>query len=373
MENQNFSGKRSILYYPNIYVDSTWLREVLLYWDEVTSIVPFDLNDMSYDDNDFNQELLWLKKEGVYRELKPEFLFNNEYLNSDFEREVSSRIIPIARRRYSKKCTISARTIVKDNKLKVNKNTYNMELDGQPVHSGKIGYALIKILEKYGNINTYDEWYYIDKVIADRYMSILAKYMAIADRRYTGNNTIIGSSKPYEHYAYNIRTNETKCSDIYVEQHLKGILPVPKNDASFDDILNFKKECRNELLKFRLEITNMQNDISNNPDRLESIITGYKERIEIETNEIVKASRDYKVNMRLSSTKECVKISKQAINLVGNLIPQVKPIGLALQAAESGLDLKLKSLSRTWIKSEDINKNFLYITEGIDRGILDYI
>ncbi len=46
---------QTILYYPKINIhDGSWLRNAILYWDEVSSIVPYE-NYL-----DFSPELLYL-------------------------------------------------------------------------------------------------------------------------------------------------------------------------------------------------------------------------------------------------------------------------------------------------------------------------
>jgi hypothetical protein len=68
--------KRTILYYPTIDIPTKkWLRHSLLYWDEVSSIVP-----SSWDDKTLNKQssdIHYLIDEGQYRAKKPEDLFQN--------------------------------------------------------------------------------------------------------------------------------------------------------------------------------------------------------------------------------------------------------------------------------------------------------
>ena len=51
---------QTILYYPTINIqDSAWLRNAVLYWDEVSSIVPYE------DYPNFSPEVLFLQRSGV--------------------------------------------------------------------------------------------------------------------------------------------------------------------------------------------------------------------------------------------------------------------------------------------------------------------
>ena len=65
---------QTILYYPRINIhDGSWLRNAILYWDEVSSIVPYE----NYED--LSPELLYLQNLGVYRAIYPQDLFFSEY------------------------------------------------------------------------------------------------------------------------------------------------------------------------------------------------------------------------------------------------------------------------------------------------------
>ena len=58
---------QTILYYPGIDIqDGVWLRNAILYWDEVSSIVPYE----NYPD--FSPELLYLQElECVSKSINP--------------------------------------------------------------------------------------------------------------------------------------------------------------------------------------------------------------------------------------------------------------------------------------------------------------
>jgi len=67
---------QSILYYPTIDIqDSEWLRNAVLYWDEICSIVPFE----QYQG--FSPELQYLQERNLYRAIYPQELFNSVHAN----------------------------------------------------------------------------------------------------------------------------------------------------------------------------------------------------------------------------------------------------------------------------------------------------
>ena len=68
---------RTILYYPTIDIPrSSWLKHALLYWDEVSSIVP-----SSYDEQflyDLSPDIQYLIGEEQFRPIQPETLISGE-------------------------------------------------------------------------------------------------------------------------------------------------------------------------------------------------------------------------------------------------------------------------------------------------------
>lgn len=77
---------QSILYYPTIDIrDGTWLRNALLYWDSISSIVPYE----NYEA--LSPELLYLEHCNVYRPVFPQELFRSKYADS-FTSAVIARI-----------------------------------------------------------------------------------------------------------------------------------------------------------------------------------------------------------------------------------------------------------------------------------------
>ena len=86
---------QTILYYPKINIlDGAWLRNAILYWDEVPSIVP----DESY--SDLSPEWLYLQKLGVYKAVYPQDLFFSEFAE-DFCDTIEKRIAAYDRTRTS--------------------------------------------------------------------------------------------------------------------------------------------------------------------------------------------------------------------------------------------------------------------------------
>ena len=69
--------KRTILYYPSIALpNNTWLRQALLYWDQISSVVPKDIHSREWM-IDSNSEIDFLIDEDEYRAIGPMALYEN--------------------------------------------------------------------------------------------------------------------------------------------------------------------------------------------------------------------------------------------------------------------------------------------------------
>jgi hypothetical protein len=65
---------QTILYYPTIDIqDGKWLRNAVIYWDKVASIVPYD----NYPN--FSPEILYLQERELYEPIFPQNLFYSKY------------------------------------------------------------------------------------------------------------------------------------------------------------------------------------------------------------------------------------------------------------------------------------------------------
>jgi hypothetical protein len=66
---------RTILYYPTINIPSnSWLRHSLLYWDEISSIIPQSGNNKYL--HHLSSDIHYLIDEGQFRAMRPEDLIS---------------------------------------------------------------------------------------------------------------------------------------------------------------------------------------------------------------------------------------------------------------------------------------------------------
>ena len=238
---------RTVLYYPTIAVpDPSWLRRALLYWDEVASIVPWDLGSEyalervgASKQNAF--DLQFLLSEGAFRPIHPHRLLlggveeqeSATALQEEFQRTASSGLF----RRLG-----SGRP-----------PSY------MPLHLNKISDSVIDFLEDEGlaEARTDDEWLPVEENAALLYMSLLAKRLAECD----GPGTVTGTdSRRYMQLAYGSSSawSGSRCLMVQVFD----ALPVPRPEASLADILKFKSDRQEELGRFLEVLDDLQDDVA---------------------------------------------------------------------------------------------------------------
>jgi len=210
----------TILYYPKIAIpDGAWLRQALLYWDRIGSIIPREFDRAGHD----LQDLHTLYELNVYRSYNPEdFIAGDQRLRIEFEQEfihISKkpsfwrRLPPPEARRFD-----------------------------SPIHIAKITDNLSEYIESKGLAilrDRYDSWYQFERSAAWLYMSLLAKYIADSAEETTIPVTDFGLFKDFI-----FQTEKRYLSASCFELTLQDILPVPSQDTPLEKILEFKSKRR---------------------------------------------------------------------------------------------------------------------------------
>ena len=239
---------QTILYYPTINIqDSAWLRNAVLYWDEVSSIVPYE------DYPNFSPEVLFLQRSGVYKAVYPQKLFSSEFAE-DFCNSIVKRI-----------AAYEARTVNNENtnsRVRVHKNKVYAPALHELIHYRKLPPQLLGYFENKRYINDYnvDGWMEIDSKIAQIYMRTLAEYsIKCSDKDIVlGTDTFTHSREIYSP-SRNHANLQAQCCKINIE----NCLPQPSMDVRFEDILEFKSKRKDELNAFRAKIRELEINIYN--------------------------------------------------------------------------------------------------------------
>lgn len=359
--------RRTIMYYPNIEIpDGNWLRKALLYWDEVSSIVP---REVEFDTYSNNQIIALLKDEGEYRPIYPDRLMNSKFFG-DFEKECINRvksylkIINKNQHDYNR----PSRTRIHNEKLV---NHYG-------VHRDKMSYKIMDLLNNEGLISPDENWVNLDNQLANIYMSTLAKYSALSDTELTviGTDKIgaINSVYPVKYISRSPMLNKVPVINLSL-----NILPTPNTDVSYKKILNFKRKYRADLLAFRNIINDFEEQVSNAESEydLKEKIVRFKEAVELGTRETMRMLKGARINFVLSSLKSVINLKSPTMiatyaGIVGHKYLGMNPaITLSGIGVASLVDVSLNYMAINKSTRDKLSdKGFLYLYYAKRKGII---
>lgn len=297
---------RTILYYPTINIPrSSWLKHALLYWDEVSSIVPF-----GYDGSymfELSTDIQYLIEEEQFRPIAPETLISGEHnweklqeFQEEFKEVVLSPYFKRFRSRYKYK--------TKNYRIHQNK----VEQKKGRIHRNKTSEELFYFLESLGLAirDDNDEWLKFEHYTALLYMSLLAKYLAEVDNEQT---TIGTDFITYERF--NFKNTGKKGGFPVVSFDLNNILPTPDGSVSLEEIINFKRRRSDNLRHFKRTISDFQTKVSNaqsNAELKETAID-FQEDLINGVQDLTAVLKDAKIENTLKTFKSLINIKSPTL------------------------------------------------------------
>ena len=348
---------QTILYYPTINIqDGSWLRNAILYWDEVSSIVPYE----NYPD--FSPELLYLQELGVYKAVYPQDLFYSEFAE-DFCDSIVKRISAYDRSR--------AKTInngIQNGRVRVHKNKIYAPALHELIHYKKLPPSLLPFFEDKRFVNDFNAggWMEIDGKIAQIYMRTLAEYsIKCSDKDIVlGTDTATHSRDIYS----NSRNTDLRaqCCKINIE----NCLPQPSMDVSFEDILDFKIRRKDELNEFRAKIRELETNIykADSPELIRHYETQFIEEWQQCSDDFYRVLKVSRITFFLSSL-----VSLVAIPFVGQLLsPHLgQELTSAIQTGAPLLNIGIGYFDyRNKISPAKADGGFSYIIKASRDGII---
>jgi hypothetical protein len=283
--------KKTILYYPTITIPAgPWLRQALLYWDEIGSIVPYDHFLRSLVP--YSDDIGWLANEGVFRPFDPELMWGSGGLVDEFKNELAETVASSEFRR-----------------LLPPKNTRRLSAR---VHKDKVSHEIYEFLEaeQLAREEQRDPtWYYFEHATALLYMAKLAKYLAAGDMK----PTVIGTDlREYEDL--NLRTGALQNGVVSLTAGFLNVLPVPREDVPMGDILNFKRRRHDQLLHFRQMLDDFESKLAACKTEVEAknAIAGFSTKLQTGLADLEAALKDAKVATFWGSMESLIKTSSPA-------------------------------------------------------------
>lgn len=344
---------QTILYYPYIDIqDSSWLRNAILYWDEISSIVP----NNAY--RDFSTEISYLKESGVYKAIYPQDLFFTQSAE-EFWCTFKKRI-EIYERSMTRK-----NSITQDNRVRIHRNKINASYLHELIRNEKLPRTLMDFLkEKSRNCGT---WIEVEDKVAQIYMKTLAEYLIKSSDKdiVLGTDTVTHNQEIYDN-ATSCITLKTQCCKINIEK----CLPQPSMDVSFEDILNFKENRKDELKALRRKIRELEENIYK-ADSMELIKHYENQFIESWENcskDFHKVLKEARIAFSLGSLSSLV-----AIPFVGELLSEhINPdFTSAIQTVTPLLNITVGYFNyRNKISPVKSDGGFSYIIQANKEGII---
>ncbi len=346
---------RTALYYPQTLIDNPkWLRQAVLYWDEIGSIVPNKhvLNETlkkSYDMQILNERKL-------YKPFYPLEFFKNDKKFADnwmedFEnkskqmQEINIHILP------------PKDAIYQFSYVDMNKNEV---------------YEKVKhYIPPIGSREFLESKPYTDLLI-----STLAKHIANAN---TSSITIPYTDKAeYLHLAFPAVHNKTDL--LAINLGLVNLLPTPTENVPLVDILNFKEKYQIELLTYRKELDEYLENLkkATNEKEISDLNIKFAENLHLQLLTLDKAFKDSRMSFFLGTLRNIFSAESTVITAITTYFASQPDANMPLLAAIGGsvlvasISVKEQYLEGRNRKSERLLQNsfsYLYLAE--QEGIID--
>lgn len=349
---------QTILYYPTITIqDGAWLRNAILYWDEVSSIVPYE----NY--SDFSPELLYLQELGAYKAIYPQELFFSEFAE-DFCGTIVKRISAYDRSRAG---TIN--NGIQNGRVRVHKNKIYAPALHELIHYKKLPPQLLDYFNNKKFINDYntDGWMEIDSKIAQIYMRTLAEYSI----KCSGKDIVLGTDKATNNREiYSASRNRADLQAQCCKINIENCLPQPSMDVSFEDILDFKIRRKDELNAFRAKIRELETNIYNadSPELIRHYEARFIEEWQQCSDDFYRVLKESRITFLLSGL-----VSLVAIPFVGQRMSSYigQDFTSAIQTGASLLNIGIGYFDyRNKISPAKSDGGFSYIIKANRDGII---
>ncbi len=278
----------TILYYPTIKIeDGMWLRNALLYWDNVASIVP---NEEYEEQNSIEVE--YLKSAGIYKPVYPQELLDNSRANDAFYKQIKSYI-----RTYN---------LIKNNKYDIKQPVPAMMISRSKMNEDLCEHMLKNEIAIEAND---EEWLAMDKRFARRYMSILARYLSsLHEDMEIGTDIESVFLNPYAYsFSSSGRSYQGVEEKMYLDMVIQNVLPVPNMDVSLQEVIDFKMEHQDKLRCFRHRLEKFQFDLQlcRDTELISTRVRMFQREIDEDLQKIEELMKSRKIFRRRSAFRAC--------------------------------------------------------------------
>jgi hypothetical protein len=219
--------KENVIYFPYIRVpQDEWFTRILLYWDQIGSIVPMDYVD---DPSKLGKYMHNLVQEGLVNQIIPgQYVYEIPNFTEAFLEYVDNPNYPVLQGVIARK-----------------------RVPTIPVHMEKLGSIGNELCQRGLARQRDSRWYDIEAYTANQFMAYLAaslgKLPEIESEPITDNTQNLASFAPQYHQGGKLRAGVDEMRTLV----LKDILPAPSGGINPRKLAKFKDDYKNELIHFR--------------------------------------------------------------------------------------------------------------------------
>ncbi len=359
---------QTILYYPTIDIqDGQWLRNAILYWDKVASIVPYD----NYPS--FSPEILYLKERKLYTPIFPQNLFYSDYA-TDFASAIVRRIDRYSK--YINRKTDPNKVYQSSHTVGIHKNKIYAPALHELIHYKKIPANLLNYLadNQYVNDYNYDGWMEFDSKVAAIYMRTLAEYTV----KCYSDDIVIGTDRAERQR--DIYTRSTpRINSTCFSLALNNCLPQPTMDVGFEQLLDFKENRKQEFQQFRKELRDFETILSgcSSVEEMKFRTEEFKESWQREITQAQKMFKGDRIPYLLGSLFTLISIPSIAIDLE-QMIQKFMPASLsplvsyAILGGVSAIGVGYQFVNhRNKVNERRSSTGFAYLIKASKEGIIN--
>lgn len=242
------TSTRTALYYPNMVIpNKLWTRQALLYWDDIGSIIP----EVVWRDHEFfkleNEEINQLFEAKLFRPFFPETL--KRKLSSSTEDRFYDEFYDRVDYFKTRNTFDLLRSATPIYELKEIRPGFFDELAKRGLATRNIG-KLSQVSESGHNV------FFVETNTANIYMALLAEYLSGLDNNIT---VPVTEDATWQNYGYS--TTDPTIQNVCANLILDRILPVPAANTPIVEIIQFKKDHKSELIRFRKSVDDFQASI----------------------------------------------------------------------------------------------------------------
>ncbi|MCE5314025.1 MAG: DUF6236 family protein [Armatimonadota bacterium] len=269
---------RTLLYYPTFQIPSRqWLIDSVLYWDNIGSIVPERLMRMVE-----TTDLRYLADEDIYRAFDPESALRKHYLIHEFEQDFVRRLD-------------SPQFGEEQNRPGADQTW--------PVAFEKMTHNCLDALKKRQLATDKDcpgGWIRVQKTAAIIYMGLLADYLAT-----NSSGLVLASTDNAEYEDIVYRSRKDTASIRGLALLLKDALPSVAPETELREVVEFRRQRRDELLRLRSLVDEAQLKLSKCEDTKDAkyLVEQFRDQLEIGLNDISRTIKENGLQMVVGSLR----------------------------------------------------------------------